>query len=75
MIVDLYIDRYKWLPGMSVTSLEIMTGAYWDRNPNVSQSHVKASPLSTDQHVEFIHQSYSMITYRNQQNVTKAIKI
>ncbi|KAK7494275.1 hypothetical protein BaRGS_00014557 [Batillaria attramentaria] len=26
--------RYKWMPGMSVTSLEIMTGAYWDKNPN-----------------------------------------
>ncbi|ESO87193.1 hypothetical protein LOTGIDRAFT_229331 [Lottia gigantea] len=24
--------RYKWIPGMSVTALEIFTGAYWDRN-------------------------------------------
>ncbi|XP_064618005.1 telomerase protein component 1-like [Liolophura sinensis] len=28
--------RYKWMPGISVTSLEILTGAYWDHNPNVS---------------------------------------
>ncbi|XP_055957078.1 TPR repeat-containing protein DDB_G0287407 isoform X2 [Patella vulgata] len=26
--------RYNWLPGMSVTALEIFTGAYWDRNPH-----------------------------------------
>ncbi|KAL5009468.1 hypothetical protein ScPMuIL_011773 [Solemya velum] len=26
-------SRYKWIPGMSVTSLEIFTGGYWDRNP------------------------------------------
>ncbi|ESO84587.1 hypothetical protein LOTGIDRAFT_132036, partial [Lottia gigantea] len=26
--------RYNWLPGMSVTALEIFTGAYWDRSPH-----------------------------------------
>ncbi|XP_041366905.1 TPR repeat-containing protein DDB_G0287407-like [Gigantopelta aegis] len=26
--------RYKWLPGVSMTALEIFTGAYWDRNPH-----------------------------------------
>ncbi|PVD30644.1 hypothetical protein C0Q70_09917 [Pomacea canaliculata] len=26
--------KYKWLPGMSITALEIMTGAYWDNNPH-----------------------------------------
>ncbi|XP_046565446.1 telomerase protein component 1-like [Haliotis rubra] len=26
--------RYSWLPGMSVTALEVFTGAYWERNPN-----------------------------------------
>lgn len=28
-------NRYKWLPGMSITALEIMIGAYWDNNPHV----------------------------------------
>lgn len=31
---------YKWLPGVSVTALEILTGALWDRNPNVRSSVV-----------------------------------
>ncbi|XP_050419113.1 TPR repeat-containing protein DDB_G0287407 [Patella vulgata] len=26
--------KYNWLPGMSVTALEIFTGAYWDKNPH-----------------------------------------
>ena len=37
--LDLYIlNRYKWLPGVSMTALEIFTGAYWDRNPHVSKN-------------------------------------
>ena len=34
------IRRYKWLPGMSVTSLEIFTGAYWIHNPHVSKQSI-----------------------------------
>ncbi len=28
-------QKFKWLPGMSVTALELFNGALWDRNPNV----------------------------------------
>ena len=31
-------EKYKWLPQLSVTAMEIATGAYWSRNPNVRTS-------------------------------------
>ncbi|XP_064648188.1 TPR repeat-containing protein DDB_G0287407-like [Lineus longissimus] len=33
-VPDELAREYKWIPGMSVTAWEMMTGAYWDRNPN-----------------------------------------
>ena len=29
-------QKYKWIPGMSMTALEYFYGAIWDKNPNVT---------------------------------------
>ena len=30
----LFMRRYCWIPGLSITGLEVLVGAVWDNNPN-----------------------------------------